>query len=69
MDPQQPVAVERELRALVAVEADCCAWAQWEVTAGDVELVLRVRTAGQGVAILHGMFPDGASVAPEDLHA
>jgi hypothetical protein len=47
---------ERELRALVAVETDCCAWAQWEVTAGNGQLVLRVRSAGDGVAVLHGMF-------------
>jgi hypothetical protein len=49
---------ERELRALVAVETDCCAWAQWEVTASQDLLVLHVRSAGDGVAVLHGMFAD-----------
>ena len=47
---------EAELRALVAVEAGCCAWAAWTVepTAGAV--VLDVRSAGEGVATLHSMF-------------
>ena len=47
---------EDELRALVAVEAGCCAWAAWTVepTAGAV--VLDVRSAGEGVATLHSMF-------------
>jgi hypothetical protein len=47
---------EGELRALAAVETDCCAWAQWEVTVGQDRLVLHVRSAGDGVAVLHGMF-------------
>ena len=47
---------EAELRALVAVETGCCAWAAWTVepTAGAV--VLDVRAADEGVATLHGMF-------------
>ena len=47
---------EDELRALVAVEARCCAWAAWTVepTAGAV--VLDVRSADEGVATLHSMF-------------
>jgi hypothetical protein len=47
---------EDELRALVAVEAGCCAWAAWTVepTAGVV--VLDVRSADEGVATLHSMF-------------
>ncbi len=47
---------EDELRALVAVETECCAWAEWTVepTAGAV--VLDVRSAGVGVATLHTMF-------------
>jgi len=47
---------EDELRALVAVEAGCCAWAAWTVepTAGAV--VLDVRSAGEGIATLHAMF-------------
>jgi hypothetical protein len=47
---------EDELRALVAVEAGCCAWAAWTVepTAGAV--VLDVRSAAEGIATLHVMF-------------
>ena len=47
---------EDELRALVAVETGCCAWAAWTVepTAGAV--VLDVRSAGEGIAAVHAMF-------------
>ena len=47
---------EDELRALVAVESECCAWAAWTVepTAGAV--VLDVRSAAEGIAALHAMF-------------
>ena len=47
---------EDELRALVAVESECCAWAAWTVepTAGAV--VLDVRSAAEGIATLHAMF-------------
>lgn len=47
---------ERELRALVAVETTCCPWATWTVEASPAGLVLDVRSAGEGVAALHGMF-------------
>ena len=52
---------EDELRALVAVETGCCAWAAWTVepTAGAV--VLDVRSADEGIATLHGMFTTGRS--------
>ncbi len=47
---------EDELRALVAVETGCCAWASWTV-ARDAEIViLDVRSAAEGVATLHSMF-------------
>jgi hypothetical protein len=47
---------EEELRALVAVETGCCAWAAWTVepTAGAV--VLDVRSADEGIATVHTMF-------------
>lgn len=51
--------VQKELHALVAAENDCCAWASWTVdrdAAGD--LVMTVRSTGDGVATLHGMFAD-----------
>ena len=47
---------EAELRALVAVEAGCCAWAAWTVEPPAGAVVLDVRSAGEGVATLHSMF-------------
>lgn len=46
---------EKELRSLAAVERECCPWAAWTVEAGAGQLVLDVRSAGDGVAALHGM--------------
>ena len=43
---------EAELRRLVAIENECCAWAQWTLE-GDVVVV---RSTGYGVETLHGMF-------------
>ena len=47
--------VEGDLRALAAIENDCCAWARWDVHRGDGEIVLEVRSAGEGIATLHAM--------------
>jgi len=47
---------EEELRALVAAENECCRWADWAVEAGDGQIVLAVRSAGDGVTALHAMF-------------
>src|SRR5215469_15526894 len=44
---------EEELRELVAVETRCCPWATWTVHAGGTQLVLDVRSAGEGVGALH----------------
>ena len=41
-----------ELRELVALENECCAWAEWTV---EGEAVV-VRSTGYGVETLHGMF-------------
>jgi hypothetical protein len=50
--------IERELRELVAVETECCAWARWEVRADeDRALVMRASAAADGVAVLQSMFP------------
>lgn len=49
-------AVEEELRALVAVEKNCCSWAHWEIHRADGDLVLEVSSALEGAAILHAMF-------------
>jgi len=48
--------VEEELRALVAVENECCRWADWTVALEDGQIVLAVLAAGDGIAALHGMF-------------
>ena len=47
---------EEELRALVAVEAGCCAWAAWTVEPAAGAVVLDVRSAAEGIATLHAMF-------------
>jgi hypothetical protein len=47
---------EAELRALVAVESECCRWASWTVTAGPGEVTLDVRATAEGAAVLHEMF-------------
>jgi hypothetical protein len=49
-------AVEEELRALAAVESDCCAWARWEIRHEDGELALHVSSTGAGVTALQTMF-------------
>jgi hypothetical protein len=52
-------AVEHELRALVAVENDCCSWASWSVEHADEGvLVMAARSKGEGIATLHGMFKE-----------
>lgn len=52
---------EDELRALVAVETGCCAWATWTGEPTDGAVVLDVRSADEGIATLHGMFTTGRS--------
>ena len=47
---------EDELCKLVAVENECCGWADWTVRTGGRQLVLDVRSTGDGIATLHSMF-------------
>jgi hypothetical protein len=47
---------EEELRRLVAVESECCAWADWTVAMSAGTLMLDVHSTGAGIATLHGMF-------------
>jgi hypothetical protein len=47
---------ESELRELVAVENQCCPWAEWTVEMSAEQIVLDVRSAGEGIATLHTMF-------------
>ncbi len=49
-------AVEDELRRLVAVETECCAWAAWAVESDGEATVLDVRSSGPGISALQGMF-------------
>lgn len=49
-------AADKELRALVAVETDCCAWARWEIRREAGELVLDVSSTSAGAAALQSMF-------------
>src|SRR5690348_13235066 len=55
--------IEEELRALVAVETQCCPWATWTVQVSATQLMLDVRATGDGVTALHGMFT-GLQQAP-----
>jgi hypothetical protein len=47
--------VEAELRALVAAENECCAWARWEVRRRGTDVELVATSTGDGVAALHQM--------------
>ena len=47
---------EDELRALIAVETECCPWATWTVERDAGTIVLDVRSTAEGVATLHRMF-------------
>lgn len=47
---------EEQLRKLVAVESECCPWADWRVETNDGQIVLDVHSTGAGVATLHNMF-------------
>jgi hypothetical protein len=47
---------ESELRALVAAETECCAWATWTVERDAGVIVLAVRSTAEGVATLHALF-------------
>lgn len=51
-------AVEQELRALVAVESDCCSWASWSAERNAGVLVMAAQSRGEGIAALHGMFKE-----------
>jgi hypothetical protein len=48
--------IREELDALVAVENECCAWADWSVERDDDVLVMAARSEGTGIETLHGMF-------------
>jgi len=45
-----------ELRALVAVETECCPWASRTVGRAAGEIVLDVHATAEGIATLHAKF-------------
>jgi hypothetical protein len=51
-------AVEQELRALVAVEAECCRWASWRVHTRAGALVLEITSTAEGVPVIHNWLLD-----------
>ena len=51
---------EEKLRELVGVENECCSWADWRVERDAEQIVLDVRSSGEGIAALHGMFKSWA---------
>jgi hypothetical protein len=55
--------IEQELRALVAVENDCCSWASWSVERAGGALVMAARSKGEGIPTLHGMFKEAMAAA------
>jgi hypothetical protein len=55
--------VDEELRTLVAVETECCAWADWTVETRAEQIVLDIHATGDGIATLHGMFTDSSRPA------
>ena|SRR5690242_2420117 len=57
---------EDELRALIAVEAQCCAWADWTVEPAAGTVVLGIRSMAQGpegIRALRLMFEPGSAHA------
>jgi hypothetical protein len=48
--------VEDELRALVAIEKQCCGWADWTVESSASQVTVDVRATGEGITALHAMF-------------
>jgi len=52
---------EEELRALVAVETECCQWAIWTVERDAGTIVLDLRSTVVGVATLAGMFASASA--------
>jgi hypothetical protein len=49
-------AFEEEVRALAQLERECCAFAEWQVTAQDGRAVLDVTADGDAVAAVQSLF-------------
>ena len=61
---RQGTPIERELRALVDVEIECCAWADWTVDEDATHLILDVSSSGDGIPVIQGWFLDEEPVLP-----
>ncbi|MFN2486570.1 MAG: hypothetical protein ABR609_08195 [Acidimicrobiia bacterium] len=48
--------VESELTALAAAEKECCAFADWTVTADGDEVLLDVTAEGLGIEVVQMLF-------------
>jgi len=48
--------VEEELRALAALERDCCAFASFDVRAAAGRIALEITSSGYGVAAVRELF-------------
>lgn len=57
-------AVENELRALVAVEIECCAWADWTIEDGAENLTLSVTSTSNSVDVIHTLLLDEPPLVP-----
>jgi hypothetical protein len=56
LDFEASETVAAELRELVAIEGECCAWADWRVERAGAELHVHVTSAGDGIEAARGMF-------------
>lgn len=54
--------VADELERLAAGERECCAWATWSVALAGDRVELDVTSTGDGVAALHSMFAEVATL-------
>jgi len=52
--------VAETLEELVAVERECCAFADWELARRDGEITLEISALGAAVPVVHGMFREVA---------
>jgi hypothetical protein len=50
--------VEKQLRELAALEADCCSFAEWRVRRTDGVLRLEITAPGPAVAAVHALFDE-----------
>ena len=55
---------ERELAELVAVERECCKWAEWTVEADEDDLILELTSTGDGISVIHTWFLEEEAVVP-----